>query len=441
MQVSIETTSGVERRMTVGIPKERLQPEFENRLKSLARQTKVKGFRPGKVPIRVVEQRFGQKVRDELLSEVVQSSFNEAIVQEKLRPVGNPTFNVNSDIENFEQGLSYTATFEIYPEMTTLHVDDLSIEKYVAEITEADIDTLLHRLQQQRQTWKEVDRSAIQDDRVIIDFVGTINGQPFKDNEFNQVSVLIGQDNFILPGFEQKLMGVSKGEKREFDLNFPPEHSNPELAGQKVHFVVQILTVSEPQIPEIDEKFIKSFGVEDGQLETLRIETRRNMERELKYVIEGQVKQQILNALLKANPIEEIPPSLVAEESQRLLKMRQQEWQHQPLQVDMFKDEAQRRIKIGILVWELVRKYQIQVSSDKVRQLIERIAATSENPEAVIQEYYADKQRYQEIESIVLEDEIVAWLLKRSKITEKRTDFYTAVQGSNPIVPQQVING
>jgi trigger factor len=432
MQVSVESTSGVVRRMTIGIPKEGIEPKIQERLKSLAHQSKINGFRPGKVPMRVVEQRYGQKVRQEIATEVIQNSFGEALAQEKLRIVGEPSIDLKSDIRKLEQGLSYSAIFEIYPDITTLHVDGLAVEKPVAEITDADVDTMLYRLREQRKTWNEVDRPASDGDRVIIDFVGTIDGKPFKGNEFKRVPVILGQKDFILPGFEEKLMGVGKGDDREFDLTFSKDHKNPALAGQTVHFVVQVSKVDEQQLPEIDEEFIKLFGVSDGRIETLRADARRNMERELKYVAEEKVKQQILGALLKANPIEEIPQSLVKDETERLLKIRQQELQTQNLSANMslvsFKEEARQRVKIGLLIRELMGRYHFQANPDKVRQLIEKVASVYENPQAMVEEYYADKERLGKVESIVLEDEVIAWLLKRAQINEKKTDFYSVVE-------------
>ncbi len=427
MQVSVETTSGVERRLTIGIPKESIEPKIKDRLKSLARQSQINGFRPGKVPMRLVEQRYGKLVRDEILGEVIQTSFSEALTQENLRPVSDASFDLKSDINNLEQGLSYTATFEVSPKFTTLHVDGLAVEKPVAKITEADVDTLLLRLRQQHQTWQEVDRLSIDGDRVVVSFVGAINGNPLKENDFKQIPVILGQKNFILPGFEEKLMGTRKGDDIEFDLTFPKEHTNPELAGQTVHFEVHVSKVEESHLPEIDENFVKSFGVADGSEDTLRIEARRNMERELKYVTSAQLKQQVLEALLKANPIDEVPPSLVEEETRHLLKTQQQKWQIENLHADQFKDEAQMRVKIGLLIGELIRIRQMQPNADKVRQMVENIARTSDNPDAVIEEYYTNKQRLTEVETKVLEDEIVDWLLDKAQITEKKTDFFTAV--------------
>ncbi len=431
MQVSVETTSAVKYRMTIGIPKEGIVPKIQDRLKSLARNSKLNGFRPGKIPMRLLEQRFGQQVREEILNETIQTSFSEAIAQEKLRPVGEPNIDLNDDIKNnlknLEKGLSYSATFEIYPEINAEHVDGLAIEKPVATVTESDIDTLLERLRQQRQTWNDVDRDAKEGDRVTIDFIASVNGKTFEGSEAKQVPVILGQNNFISADFEAKLLGVKKKEQREFDLNFPKEYKNPKLAGHTVHFVVQVSLVSEAQLPEIDAEFIKAFGVEDGRIESLRIAGRMNMENELKSAIEGKLKQDIFDAVLKANPIEDVPDSLVEEETQRILKMRQEQWQNHDLRAEMFKEEATKRVKIGLLVAELVKEHDIKADQDQVQQLLEKITSNYQESEAAVKEYYADKERLRELESVVVEDKLVAWLLERAQITEKKTDFFSIV--------------
>lgn len=439
MQVSVEQTSAVECRLTVGVPPERIESEIQSRLKSLVRQTKVNGFRPGKTPIRVVEQKYGQQVRQEVLSDIIQTSFVEAVTQEKLRPIGDPLFDLKSDIKNLEQGLSYTVTFEVYQKITQLQVDGLPVEKPVATVNETDIDVMLHRLRQQRQTWKEVDRPATIGDRVIIDFVGTINGLPFNGNEAKQVPLILGQNSFAIPEFEEKLLGVCTGENHTFELTFLPNHHNSQLANQTVHFEVQVSKIATSLLPKINAEFAKSFGVVDGRLESLRLDARYNMERELEYAIKEKIKQQILDAFLEANPIE-VPKSLIEAETQRLNQNRLPDLPAKNYQNERFKDEAIKRVKIGILISELISRYHIEVHPDKVRQLIERIALAYEAPEAVVKEYYGDEQRLKEVESMVLEDTVVKWLLERAQLTEKPTDFYTVVMEQEPVSKPQVVN-
>lgn len=335
MQVSVETTGTVERRLTVGVPKEHIKPKIQNRLQSLAHQTKFNGFRPGKVPMRVVEQRYGDKVREEIFSEVLQSSFSEAITQEKLYPVGEPNFDFQSDIKKIEDGLSYVAIFEIYPDIPQLKVDNFAIEKQVTEITESDIDSMLDKLRQQRKT-------------------------------------------------------------------------------------------SEGELPELDADFIKSFGVEDGTVEALRSEARKNMEAELKYAVDAKIKNQLLDALLESNPID-VPNVLVQQEAKHLLEGKLKNAPDLEITADMFKDEATKKVKIGFLVRELIKEYKIQAPSDKVQKIINNLAVAYNMPEETVKQYYSDKQRLQEIESLVLEDEVVAFLLEKSNVTEKTSDFYKII--------------
>lgn len=431
MQVSIEATSSIERRMTVGVPKERIEPEIQKRLKKLARTARINGFRTGKIPLRVVEQKFGGQIRHEVISEVVQSSFQEAIQQENLYLAGEPTFDIKSDLRSLEQGFSYTAVFNIYPETGNLKIEGLKIEKPVAEVTETDIDTILERLRQQAQTWQIVDEPAELNMQVIIDYIGAINEQPFSNNEAKQLPVILAQDKSALPlDFINNLLGARSGEQRAFEVTFPQTYQNAEFAGKTIHFSVQIHSVAKAKIPDMDTEFAKSLGIADGNLDTLRQDARANMERELEQVIKNKLKQQVLDALLAANPTE-APAALVDEEKQRLLNNRQHylpEQQRQMLQADMFETEATKRVKLGLLVGELVRTHHIQAQPEKIKEMVEKIASTYETPKDVVEWYYADQQRLNEIRSMVLEDQVVAWLLDKSQLTEVKTDFYTLME-------------
>jgi len=382
MQVSVETISSAQSRMTIEVPKEYIEPKVKKHLKSLAKRTKINGFRPGKAPLGIIEQRYGSKIRQDVFSEVLKSSLDEAIVQEKLQVVGEPVFNkINSDIEKIEQGLSYTVTLETYPQITTLNTDKLQVEKLIVEeITESDIDAMLDKLRQQQKTWRDVEREARIDDQVVIDFVGTIDGQVFKDNEVKQIPIVLGQSNVPLPGLEEQLLGTSVGDKREFDINFPQEHNNKEIAGQKVNFIVNVSKVAEPQLPELNTEFVKALGVDDGSIEKLREDAHQNMLGELERGLKMQTKLQVLDALLQANPVE-APQSLVNQEAEHLLELRKQEFKVPSLNINMFKEEATKRVKIGILVNELVRTNNIQISQEKVEQAIQKIATGFEEPE------------------------------------------------------------
>jgi len=436
MQIAIENTGTLTRRMTIGISKEHLEPKIKDKIKSLARSAKINGFRPGKVPFRVIEQKFGLQIRQEILGEVVQSSFYEAVEQENLHPIGKPDFEFQSDVDKLEQGLSYIASFEVYPQIPSLQVEGLVIEKPVAEVTDEDVDMMITRLRQQRQTWNDVERAAQEGDRVIIDFVGTLNGSSFKGHEAKQLPIILGQKNIFLPGLEEKLFGNHSSQNLEIDLTFPADYSNSELANQTVHFDIYIHSVSEPQLPELDADFAKSFGVEDGNLDTLRQDAHQNMERELEYAIKELIKQRLLEALLNANPFE-VPMSLVEEEAQRLSQINQQSWQTQEqLPVKLFEEEATKRVKLGLLINELVNQYKIQVNPESVQKMIERIASAYEAPQAVINNFYSDKQRLKEIESMVLEEQVVDWLFQKGKLTEVKSDFYTIMEHNRGFAKQ-----
>lgn len=428
MQVTIETTSPVDRRMNIGVPKERIEPEIQQRLQKLVRTARVNGFRPGKVPMRVVEQKFGEQVRDEVLSEVLQTSFQEALVQENLHPVSQPNFEVN-EVQNPEDGFTYIAAFKVNPEIKTLQVDGLPVEKLVATVTESDIEVMLERLQKQRQTWLEKTSAAELGDKVTINFVGDVNGRPFEGSEVKQLPLVLGQNEFMLPDMETKLVGVRAGDNRELSLTFPHDHRNAQLAGQTAHFKVHVSAVAKSQLPELNSEFAKSLGVSDGSLHTLRREARDNMERELEFAIKVRIKYQLLDGLWKANPIY-APENLVAEEAQRLLNNRQKTLPKQyasQMTVEMFQEEAEKRVKLGLLVGELVRRNNIQVDPNRVRQMVERIASTYEEPENMVNWYYADQQRLSEINSMVLEDQVVDWILERAQVTEQPSDFYTVM--------------
>ncbi|MCK5876705.1 MAG: trigger factor [Candidatus Marithrix sp.] len=428
MQVSVETISAVKSRITVEVPKEYIEPKFKEHLKSLAKKTKVNGFRPGKAPLNIIEQRYGSKIRQDVFNEVLRSTFNEAIEQEELRFIGEPVFDkFNTDIDKIEQGLSYIVTLENYPRITALNTNDLPVEQLIVEdITDAEIDAMLDKLLQQQKTWHTVERVAETNDRVVIDFVGTINGQPFRDNQVKQVPIVLGQGDISLPGLDEQLVGVVAGDKREFDINFPMEHANKEIAGQKVNFIIDVSKVMEAKIPKLDNDFAISLGIEDGNIENLRADTLENMQGELKRSLRGKSKLQILDALSQANPIE-VPQLLIDQEAEHLLQERSKELKMPNLNVNMFKEEAIKRVKISVLVNELVKINNIKFSQEKVDQTIKQIAAAYNDPEAVEKQYYDHPQYQREIESMILEERVVDFLLEKAKITEKHTDFYTAV--------------
>lgn len=425
MQVSVEATGGLERRMTVEVPKERIEKEVRERLQRLARTTRLKGFRPGKVPLKEVARRYGNEVRMEVIGELMQSTFYQAVAQEKLQPAGAPQIEPKSLDEGSD--ISYTATFEVMPEIELASFEGTKLEKTVAEVTDADVDKMLETLCKQRAEWTEADRAAQEEDRVTIDFKGTIDGEDFKGNEGKSVPVTIGSQRMIA-GFEDGLVGAKAGDELTLDLTFPEDYAYKEVAGKPVQFVVKVHKVEESKLPEVDEEFAKGFGITDGGVEALRGEIRQNMERELEQAVKAKIKQQVMDKLLELNEIE-VPKALIDHEAEVLAgQMRQQ--MHVPagkqgpaIDASMFQDQARRRVTLGLLLSELIRKNELSVDEGKVREAVEKIAASYDHPDEVVKWYYADRKRLSEVESVVLEDIAVEWVLGQAEVSEVKSDF------------------
>ena len=425
MQVSVETTEGLERRMSVEVPEDRIEKEVENRLQQLARTTRIKGFRPGKVPMRVVKQQYGKQVRQEVLGEVMQSSFYEAVTQEKLRPAGMPTLEPVS----MEAGkaLAFTATFEVFPELELAKLDGVALDKPVAEVSDADIDKMIETLRKQRAEWEDVDRGAEDEDRVVVDFKGTIDGEAFEGGEGKDVPVTLGGQRMI-DGFEDGLKGAKAGDELTLDLTFPEDYAYTEVAGKPVQFAITVHKVQAAKLPEVDDEFAKGFGVGEGGVEKLREEIRQSMERELSQAVKAQRKQAVMDKLLELNKFE-VPKALIEQESQALMEqMRQQ--MHTPagksgvdLDPAMFADQAGRRVTLGLLLAEVIQKNELKVDAEQLRKAVEEIAAGYERPEEVVNWYYGDRKRLSEIESVVLEDRVVDWVYEQAKVNEVKKDF------------------
>ena len=432
MQVSVETTSGLERRMTVVIPAEEIEKEVESRLRSLSRRVKMKGFRPGKVPLSVVASQYGPQVRQEVLSEVTQNSLREAIARENLQLASRPRIEVQNVApgENYE----YTAVFEVFAQFDLAPVKQLKITRPVAEITEQDVDEMVENLRRQRARWEEVQRPAQTGDRVVVDYLGTVDGQPFEGGEAKEVAVVLGEGKFIA-GFEEGLHGVRAGDERTLEVTFPEDYRVTELAGRPACFEVRVHSVAESVLPELDEDFVRSYDVADGSLESLRREVRRNMEDELAQAIRDRVKQQVMDELLQANPIE-LPRSQVEERIDLLMNRMRDTLQRQGMapeavQLDraMFEEQARKQVALQMLTAEIVQQQGLQATPEQVRAKVESLAAAYEQPEEVVRWYYADPQRLASIESMVLEDAVVDWILSQAQVSEEPATFTEVLRG------------
>jgi trigger factor len=424
MQVSVETTGALERRMKVAVPKEKIDSEIEKRLKSLAGRVKIDGFRPGKVPFSVVRQKFGSQVRQEVEGEVMQNSYFEAISQEKLRPAGLPHIEPSED--GAAEGLEFIATFEVYPEFELKGVDKIKIERPVVEISDADVDHMLETLRKQRKSWQEVDRSAQDGDQVTIDFVGTINGEEFQGGTGNQVPVELGAKRMIA-GFEEQLVGAKAGDKLTLSLTFPEDYHVKELAGKPVEFATTVNKVEEPVLPELNDEFATAFGVQEGGLDALKQQVRENMQREAEQAVTAKVKEQVFEGLLSLDLLE-VPKTLVDGEIDSLVKQRQQAMQQyggpvQDVDPAQFEDQARRRVSLGLILSEIIQKNNITVPPARLREAVEKLAASYERPEEVVKYYYGDKDRLKELENVTLEEMAVETVLEQAKVTDKATSF------------------
>lgn len=430
MQVSVETTQGLERRMMVEIEEAQVAEAVESRLKSMAKTTKVKGFRAGKVPFKVVKQHYGGQVRQEIISSLVESSFYDAVTQEKLRPAGGPT--IGNDLVATD-GLKYSAVFEVYPDVKIASFDGVTLEKDTAEIADADVDEMIETIRKQNKTWEDAGRASADGDQMTVDFAGTVDGEAFEGGTGTDMVVEIGSGRMI-PGFEDGLKGLKEGEDATLSLSFPENYPQKDLAGKPVEFKITVKKVEQVALPEVDEEFAKKMGVEDGSLEQMRKDIVENMQRELDGKIKQNLKQAAMDKLIELHQLD-VPKALTDQESTVLMQQMQQNLASQgmnagdiQLNPDMFKDQAARRVSLGLIMAEIVKDNEIKVDDAKVRAKVEEMAEPYDQPEQVISWYYGDKQRLAEVESLVFEEQIIEWLLTKVTVDEKPKKFKELMQ-------------
>lgn len=426
MQVSVETTKGLERRMTVTVPKEKVEGEVEKRLKSLAGKAKVQGFRPGKAPFKVIRQKYAEDVRHEVRGELIQSSFYEALTEKELRPAGRPYIEPAAAGENAD--LEFTATFEVYPDFELKGLDKMKIERPVAEVTDADVDKLIETLRKQHSEWVAADRAAKMDDQVVVNFVGTIDGEEFEGGTGNEVDVVLGAKRMI-PGLEEQLVGTKAGDEVNIKVTFPEDYPAKELAGKAAEFATQVLKVNEAKLPEVDAEFAKNFGVEEGGVEALNKQVRENLEKELQQTINSRVKARVFDALVGLK-LCEVPQALVDGEIEKLMEQRKQMLVqyggtgHAPdLDAAEFQEEAERRVALGLLLAEIVHKNEIKVTPARLKEEVEKLAAGYQDPESVVKYYYSNKEQLSQLENATLEEVAVEWVLEQAKVTDKKSSF------------------
>lgn len=422
MQVSVET-QGLEHRLAITVPADSVDTAVKSRLQQLAKTQRINGFRPGKVPVSVIKKRFGEAVRQEIAGEVMQRNFYEAVIKEKLNPAGMPSFELKSNVDG--QDLEFVATFEIYPEVKLQGLDEVEVEKTVVEITEKDLDNMMKTLQKQHATWKETKRKIRKDDKVTMDFVGTVDGEEFEGGKAEDFTLELGQGRMI-PGFEDPIVGAKTGEEVEVNVTFPEDYHAENLKGKDAQFKVTIKQVEGLNLPKIDEEFAKLFGIEDGDIEALRAEVKKNMQRELDQTLKTQLKESVIAGLLAKNTVD-LPKALVEQEIGQLREQAKQRFGQQPnvpdLPDELFKENAERRVSVGVLLGEVIKEHKIEVDDAKVKELIETTASAYEDPTEVIEYYNSNEQLMQQIKNLAVEEQAIEKCLELAKVTEVSKKF------------------
>lgn len=428
MQANLETLSALERKLSVSLPATDIDHEVETRLKRLSRTVKMHGFRPGKVPLKVVEQHYGPQVRQEVLGDAMQRSFGEAVRQQNLRVAGYPRFELTPRSDGAGE-VRYSATFEIYPEVRVGDISGATIERPALEVGDAEVVKTIEIMRKQRVRYEEVERAAQTGDRVTIDFRGTLDDADFPGSSGRGQQAVLGEGR-LLPDFDAGIAGMKPGETKSFDVHFPGDYHGREVAGKTARFEVTVSRVAEPRLPEVDAAFAKSLGVADGDLSRMRADIRGNLEREVKAKLRNRLRDAVMQALLDATRIE-APRSLVQMEIERLQAGARQELaargvkvtQDTPLPGDLFEQQAARRVTLGLILGELVKLHNLHPKPEQVRKLVEEQAESYERPEEVVKWFYAAPERLRDLESAVLEENVVAWALGVARVTDQKVDF------------------
>ncbi len=430
MQVSVETTSNIERRMTIGVPAQEIDKAVEKRLQETARTVRMNGFRPGKVPYKVVKRRFGDSVRQEVVGEVMRDSYVKALEESDVSPAGWPRF----EPKTMEEGkdLEFVAIFEVLPEIELGDLSKIEVEKMVAEVTDKDIDKMIDNLRRQQATMKEVKRKSKNKDTVTIDFKGYIDGEAFEGGEAQDHRLELGSGQMI-PGFEKGIVGAKAGEDIEVEVTFPEDYHNEDLKGKPAKFEISVKKVEEAQLPELNEEFFQRFGIEADSEEAFREEVKKNMERELKQAMSAKVKNDVVDGLLETTEVE-VPQALIDQEIDRLRNDVVQRFggQMDPQQLpkEIFQDQASRRVKTGLLFQEIVKANDLKADDEKVDEKIREIASTYEQPEEVVTHFNSNPEQKAQIESVVLEDAVVDFVLDQAKVKENKAKYDDVIQAA-----------
>ncbi len=422
MNVTVESTGALERRMRVELPIEPIQQQVDSRLKTVGRTAKIKGFRPGKVPPKIVKQRYGKQVREEVLGEVLQKSYSAAVTQQQLNPAGGPKIETED-----EDGKTFTfvATFEVMPEVALKNLDKIKVEKPDVQIGDGDVDDMLTSLRKQKASWESVDRKSKDGDRVIVDFAGELNGEPFQGGQGTEIPVVLGEGQ-MLPDFEKGLTGIKADDEKTFKVRFPKDYHAEDLAGQKADFSIKTHRIEEQVLPELNDEFAEMFNVTEGGLEKFMADVRENMEREAEQKVKGDVREQVMDSLLENNPLD-IPQTLKHQEAHSL--------QHEAMQrmgiedhdmappIENFSEAAEKRVRLGLLLRQVIADNDLEADESMVRERVEEMCASYENSAEMVEMYLNNTQVRQQIEPMVVEQLAIDWLLENGKVKNKKISF------------------
>jgi trigger factor len=427
MQTSLETLGQLERRLTMSVPVATIESEISQRLARLAKDAKVPGFRPGKVPLRMIAQQYGPKVRSDVISDAVQAKFADALREQNLRIAGFPRIEPKTDAAQSGE-LQFSAVFEVYPEVRIGDLADLTVERPLAEVGDEDITNTIELLRRQRTHYHHVERAATRGDRVVVDFTGRIDGVEFPGGQANNFGIVIGEGR-MLPEFESAVSGMSAGDTKTFSLTFPADYHGKEVAGKQAEFVLTVKGVEAPHVPDVDAEFAKAFGIASGSIDELRSEIASNLRLELKRKIESKLKEQVFTALRDRADFA-LPKALVDAETENTLQraaneLRERGVKPEDMQLapEMFRQAAEGRVKLGLVIAELVRAQALQAKPDQVKALVQEAAQTYEQPDAVIRWHYEKPERLGEFEALAVEANVVQWALGRAKVVDKATPF------------------
>ncbi|MBL8504456.1 MAG: trigger factor [Rhodocyclaceae bacterium] len=426
MQSNQQPASPLERRIDMAVPMAEIEKQVEQRLKKMARTVKMSGFRPGKVPFKMVQQHYGDQARSEAIGEAVEKAFGEAVRSQNLRVAGYPRIEPKGGEDQGQ--LEFSAVFEVYPEVRLNGVAEREIERPQIEVGEAEVDKTIEVLRKQRTTFSPAARAAASGDRVTIDFTGRLNGEVFQGGQATDYPVVLGEGR-MLPDFEKGIVGLNAGESRTFDLTFPEDYQVKELAGKQVSFEVTLKGLEAPQLPAVDAAFAKSLGIEDGDTAKMRAEIRANLESEVGKRIRARIKEQAMQALLDANPLD-VPKVLIEQEAESMAEAARQDLtnrgmdiKNMPVDASWFGAQAERRVKLGLIIAEAVKQNSLQAKPEQVRALIDEQAQSYEQPEEVVRWYYSQPQRLAQVEALAIEENVVSWVVANAKTADKAVAF------------------